>query len=64
MADSSTIARPYAKALFDLASAQQKLPQWSAALGAAAAVLADPSAKRALANPAFDDDSRAASVPS
>jgi F-type H+-transporting ATPase subunit delta len=48
--------------LFDLASAQRKLPQWSAALHAAAAVLADPSAKRALANPRFDDESRAALV--
>jgi F-type H+-transporting ATPase subunit delta len=62
MADLSTVARPYAKALFDLASSQSKLPQWSAALGAAAVVLADANAKRALANPAFDDGSRAALV--
>ena len=62
MADFSTVARPYAKALFDLANAQRKLPEWSAALAAVAAVLADVKAKRALANPAFDDDSRAALV--
>ena len=62
MADVSSVARPYAKALFDLASAQRKLPQWSAALRAAAAVLADANAKRALANPKFDDESRAALV--
>lgn len=62
MADFSTVARPYAKASFDLASAQRKLPEWSAALAAAAAVLADASAKRALANPKFDDGSRAALV--
>jgi F-type H+-transporting ATPase subunit delta len=62
MADFSTVARPYAKALFDLASAQRKLPEWSAALAAAAAVLADANAKRALANPRFDDGSRAALV--
>ncbi len=55
MADSSTVARPYAKALFDLANAERKLPAWSAALGAAAAVVGDESAKRALANPALDD---------
>jgi F-type H+-transporting ATPase subunit delta len=48
MADLSTVARPYAKALFDLARAEKKLPQWSAALGAAAAVVADANAKRAL----------------
>lgn len=62
MADLSTVARPYAKALFDLASAQRKLPEWSAALGATAAVLANADAKRALANPRFDDESRAALV--
>lgn len=62
MADSSTVARPYAKALFDLAKAERKLPEWSAALGAAAAVLSDAGAKRALANPGFDDGARAALV--
>lgn len=62
MADKSTIARPYAKALFDLASRERKLPEWSAALGAAAAVVADANAKRALANPKFDDGARAALV--
>jgi F-type H+-transporting ATPase subunit delta len=62
MAEFSTVARPYAKALFDLANAERKLPEWSAALGAAAAVLADANAKRALANPAFDDGARATLV--
>jgi len=62
MADSSTVARPYAKALFDLAHGEKKLPQWSSALAAAAAVLADANAKRALANPAFADGERAALV--
>jgi len=62
MADVSTVARPYAKALFDLASGEHKLAEWSAALGAAAAVVADANAKRALANPGFDDGARAALV--
>ena len=62
MADASSVARPYAKALFDLATAEGRLPEWSAALGAAAAVLADAGAKRALANPAFDDAARAGLV--
>jgi F-type H+-transporting ATPase subunit delta len=62
MADVSSVARPYAKALFDLARAERKLPEWSAALRAAAAVLADADAKRALANPGFDDGARAALV--
>ena len=62
MADASSVARPYAKALFDLAGSERKLPEWSAALGAAAAVLADANARRALANPAFDDAARATLV--
>jgi F-type H+-transporting ATPase subunit delta len=59
MADSSTVARPYAKALFDLASAEGALPKWSAALAAAAAVVGDANAKRVLANPALTDAQRA-----
>lgn len=59
MADLSTIARPYAKALFDLANAERALPQWSAALAAAAAVTSDAQARRALANPGLDDRQRA-----
>jgi F-type H+-transporting ATPase subunit delta len=59
MADFSTIARPYAKALFDLARSEQKLGAWSEALNAAAAVLAEPNAKRVLANPTLDDAKRA-----
>ena len=62
MADISTIARPYAKAVFDLASGERKLQAWSDALRAAAAVVADAGAKRALANPAFDDGARATLV--
>jgi F-type H+-transporting ATPase subunit delta len=62
MADFSTVARPYAKALFDLATGERKLPEWSAALGAAAAVLADANARRALANPEFNDGARATLV--
>jgi F-type H+-transporting ATPase subunit delta len=59
MADVSTVARPYAKALFDLASADRALPKWSAALGAAAAVVGDANAQRALANPALTEAQRA-----
>jgi F-type H+-transporting ATPase subunit delta len=59
MADQSTIARPYAKALFDLASAEKKLGPWSEALNAAAAVLGEASAKRVLGNPALDPAKRA-----
>ncbi len=64
MADSSTVARPYAKALFDLASAERALPKWSAALSAAAAVVGDADAQRVLANPALTDAQRAELVAS
>ncbi|HUL83634.1 MAG TPA: F0F1 ATP synthase subunit delta [Gammaproteobacteria bacterium] len=59
MADDTTIARPYAKALFDVANAGGKLGSWSDALHAAAAVLGEASAKRVLANPALDQGKRA-----
>src|SRR5690348_3645011 len=59
MADVSTVARPYAKALFDLASAERALPKWSAALGAEAAAVGDANAQRALANPALTEAQRA-----
>jgi F-type H+-transporting ATPase subunit delta len=62
MADFGAIARPYAKALFDLAMASGKLAEWSAALGAAAAVVHDAGAKRVLADPATDAAKRAAFV--
>ena len=62
MADASSVARPYAKALFDLANGERKLAEWSAALRAAAAVVGDANARRALANPGFDDGARAALV--
>ena len=62
MADVSTVARPYAKALFDLAQSEGKLGEWSAALGVAAAVVGDADAARALANPGFDDAARAGLV--
>jgi F-type H+-transporting ATPase subunit delta len=59
MADQSTVARPYAKALFDLAQAERKLAPWSEALNAAAAVLGDANAKRVLASPSLDEAKRA-----
>ena len=64
MADLSTVARPYAKALFDLASADGKLAAWSAALAAGASVLDDANAKRVLASPTLDHGKRAAFVAS
>lgn len=52
MADHSTIARPYARAVFDVANRDGRLAAWSDALHAAAAVVGDPVARGYLANPA------------
>ena len=51
MAERITIARPYAKAVFQLARSQKRLPQWSAALAAAARIISDPRVHALLGNP-------------
>ncbi|HLF10096.1 MAG TPA: F0F1 ATP synthase subunit delta [Gammaproteobacteria bacterium] len=59
MADFSTVARPYARAVFELASAAGQLREWSEGLAAAAAVLNDAAAKSFLARPELTDQQRA-----
>lgn len=56
MAERITVARPYAKAVFQLAYGQKRLPQWSEALRAAAGVVADPRVKALLGNPGISAD--------
>ncbi len=51
MSSAHTIARPYARAAFELARAAQALPTWSAHLQFSAAVAADPQAKPLIGNP-------------
>jgi len=51
MAEKRTIARPYAKALFELALGQKKLGEWSEALAVAATVVADERVKKLLTSP-------------
>ena len=51
MADFSTVARPYARALFDLANAADSLAQWSTALSRAAGIVADDEVRQFLARP-------------
>ena len=58
MAETGTLARPYARAVFELASAAGNLPEWSEALATAAAVVGDPAARRFLARRELDDDAR------
>ena len=51
MAEPSTIARPYAEAVFKLADASGSLSKWSDALGALAAVAADSRVAAAIKDP-------------
>jgi F-type H+-transporting ATPase subunit delta len=51
MADRLTVARPYARAAFEEAQAQQRLDPWSQALGVAAQVVRDPRVAALLDNP-------------
>jgi F-type H+-transporting ATPase subunit delta len=51
MAEPSTIARPYAEAVFRLADAQGKLADWSAVLGNLASVATDERVRAAIGDP-------------
>lgn len=51
MAERLTVARPYAKAVFQLAQQAGRLPQWSTALRLCATVVADPRVGALLGNP-------------
>jgi F-type H+-transporting ATPase subunit delta len=52
MSDSTTIARPYAKAIFESALAEKKLAEWSAALMTLAQATLNPDAAQFIENPA------------
>jgi F-type H+-transporting ATPase subunit delta len=51
MAEKSTIARPYAKAIFQIAMAEKGLRKWSEMLAAAALIVADARMQKALSSP-------------
>lgn len=51
MSDSGAVARPYARAIFDLANAAGQLDAWSRGLAAAAAVTGDKAAREYLGRP-------------
>ncbi len=53
MADLSTTARPYAKAVFELAREGGKLKEWSAQLAAMAQAVEQPALARLIGNPAL-----------
>ncbi len=51
MAEKSTIARPYAQAVFRLAQEQNDLAKWSDALQTAAVIVGDPTMQALIRNP-------------
>ncbi|HRD69949.1 MAG TPA: F0F1 ATP synthase subunit delta [Legionella sp.] len=56
MSDSTTIARPYAKAIFEHALAEDKLAEWSQYLLALAEAVLNPQASQFIANPASTEE--------
>lgn len=56
MSDSTTIARPYAKAIFEHALAENKLSQWSDYLTILAESVSTPEISQFIANPASTDE--------
>ena len=59
MAELTTLARPYAKAAFEYAQAHQRLANWSAMLGLAAAVSQDDTMQRVLKAPRLTSTEKA-----
>jgi len=51
MADRETLARPYARAAFELAQAAGSLPAWSSMLELTATLCADPQVERLIGHP-------------
>ena len=58
MADNHTLARPYAQAAFDIATAAKQLGAWSDALGIGRELLNDGQAAKFLGNPKLTDEER------
>jgi len=58
MADNNTVARPYARAVFELANEAGNLGLWSESLAIAGQLLADSSLVEYLGNPQFNDEQR------
>lgn len=58
MADNNTVARPYARAIFDVADGAGALAEWSETLAIAGQLLADRGLVEYLGNPEFNDGQR------
>jgi F-type H+-transporting ATPase subunit delta len=60
MAELATIARPYAKAVFDLAKSDNTLPQWSRMLSFLAMASVDPKVRTVLDSPDLSAEQKSA----
>ena len=58
MADYTTLARPYANAVYQLAVASSSVDSWTEALGMMAAVASDDAMKKVLANPSLGKEQK------
>jgi F-type H+-transporting ATPase subunit delta len=56
MSSLTTLARPYAKAAFELAEAEQSLTGWDDMLGLASEIVTEPSMANLLGSPDFGND--------
>lgn len=59
MAELTTLARPYAKAVFDAAQAENAVDQWDQALALVAQVAADKEIKKILGSPGLSEQRKA-----
>ena len=59
MAELKTVARPYAKAAFEVAREQGQMSQWADMLSILASVTSEPKLDAALGNPAFSAEEKA-----
>jgi len=62
MAELSTLARPYARAAFDYALAQDALASWEAVLATAGAVTGEPAVQSLLTDPALTSAQQAGAL--
>lgn len=62
MAEESTLARPYAEALFELAQQEGRLAQWSEALSALTMIVSNEDVASLIGNPGVDDEALAQAI--
>jgi len=62
MADNLTLARPYARAIFDLAQDEKNLAKWSDVVGLLAMIVSDAAMAAAISNPGIAKEKLASAV--